>query len=226
MRRTGKVLLIVAVVASLGVAGTVLAYAGGWVVSVGPARLTANVATMPRGVEPSVAKQDGQAVISWSAQEIAPGVRMDHYVVTAHSADEPPRPDIVHTLGAGRGPAETVVFTVAEMTGGKWCWSVAPKYRGWTGETSRLSQRLVFPAAPAPRVAATPGKGPAAKPAPATAAAEPAASSAPAGEAGAEPATSPPTAPEPAPATPESEQPESAPRPVLSAPDPAGSSAS
>ncbi|GAA2869384.1 hypothetical protein Acy02nite_41250 [Actinoplanes cyaneus] len=214
--------MIVAVVASLGVAGTVLAYAGGWVVSVGPARLTANVATMPQGVEPSVARQDGQAVVSWSAQEIAPGVRMDHYVVTAHSADDPPRPDIIHTVGAGRGPAETLVFTMAEMTGGKWRWSVAPKYRGWTGEMSRLSQRLVFPAAPAPRVAATPGKGPATKPAPATAAA----SGAPAGEAGAEPATPPPTAPEPAPATSDSEQPESAPQPVLSAPDPAGSSAS
>jgi hypothetical protein len=154
MRRAGKALLIGGVVVALGAAGTVYAYAGGWTVD-GQASFTAKVAKMPRGVEPSVAKQSGQAVVSWSAQEIVEGAPMDHYVVTAHSVSEPPRPDIARTVPAAGNATESVTFTVAEVAGGKWRWSVTPRYRVWTGESSRLSERLNFPAAPAARVAAS-----------------------------------------------------------------------
>lgn len=147
MRRLRSALLVGAVVVALGTAGTVLAYAGGWTVEGGQATLTAKVAKMPRGVEPSVAKQAKQAVVSWSAQEIVPNVRMDHYLVTAHSVSDPPLPDVTHTVAAGGGAVETVTFTAGEVAGGRWYWTVTPKYRLWTGEESGKSARLTFPAA-------------------------------------------------------------------------------
>ncbi|WP_203824291.1 hypothetical protein [Actinoplanes palleronii] len=165
MRRTGRLLLVGAVALSLGVAGTVYAYAGGWTVTSAPTRFTAKVVKMPRGVEPSVTKQSGQAVVSWSAQEIAPGVRMDHYLVVAHSVAEPPQPDVTRAVAAGGSTTESVTFGTGEMAGGKWRWTITPKYREWTGEPSKLSPRLAFPAAPAapadPAVIAAPAVPPA-----------------------------------------------------------------
>ncbi|BCY14874.1 hypothetical protein [Actinoplanes sp. L3-i22] len=230
MRRAGRILLIGAVVGSLGVAGTVFAYAGGWIVTGKPTRLTANVAKMPRGAEPSVAKQGSDAVVSWSAQEIAPGVRMDHYVVTAHSVDEPVQPDIARTVTAGSGPAETVVFAAAEVAGGKWRWSVVPKYRDWTGEASKPSQRLVFPALPAAQVAALPAPDPGAKagstaPTPGASAQSTPASGATTGPAQEEEKTSPTPAAKPDPTTPAAD-PGPTPPVAPADPDPAGSSAS
>ncbi|MEU4687523.1 hypothetical protein [Actinoplanes sp. NPDC023714] len=148
MRRAGRALLVGGVVTVLGAAGTVYAYAGGWTVD-GRLGVTAKVAKMPRGAEPSVAAQSRRAVVSWSAQEIVPGVLMDHYTVTAHSVSDPPAPAVTHTVAADGGATESVTFTVAEVAGGTWRWSVTPRYLGWTGEQSRLSRRLTFPAAPA-----------------------------------------------------------------------------
>jgi hypothetical protein len=219
MRRAGKILLIGAVVGSLGVAGTVFAYAGGWIVTGKPTRLTATVATMPRGAEPSVAKQGGDAVVSWSAQEIAPGVRMDHYVVTAHSVDPPVRPDIARAVNAGSGPGETVVFAAAEVAGGKWRWSVVPKYREWTGEASRLSQRLAFPARPAAPVAA-PDPDPAVKAGPASSVPGPSAPTTAASGTTSSPVPEEKTSPPPDPTTPAVE-PDPTPPAAPSDPDPA-----
>lgn len=143
-----------AVAVAVGVAGTVYAYAGGWTLTTNRASLTATVAKMPRGVEPSVAKQDGQAVVSWSAQELVAGVRMDHYVVTAHSVSEPARPDVAHAVAASGAATESLVFPAGEVGGGKWRWSIVPKYREWTGEASKPSPKLAFPAVPVPQVAA------------------------------------------------------------------------
>jgi len=148
MRRTGKMLLVGVVALSFGVAGTVYAYAGGWTVTSAGTQFTAKVVTMPRGAEPRVAEQGDQAVVSWSAQEIAPGVRMDHYVVTAHSVADPPRPDVAHTVAAAGGSTESITFGTAEVAGGAWRWTVAPKYRQWIGAESPLSRRLVFDSAP------------------------------------------------------------------------------
>ena len=149
MRRTGRFLMVAAVVATLGVAGTVFAYAGGWTLSDNPGSFTVKVAKMPRGVEPSVAKQGGQAVVTWSAQEIAPGVLMDHYAVTAHSTSDPPRPDVTLTVAAGGESTESVTFTAYELAGDRWRWTVVPRFRSWTGEASPMSRRLAFPAGPA-----------------------------------------------------------------------------
>jgi hypothetical protein len=150
MRRATKYLAGATLALALGVGGTALASAGSWTVPV-TAAISAKVVKMPRGVTPSAAKQSGQAVVSWSAQEITDGVLMDHYVVTAHSVDEPPMPDIARTVEASGGATETAAFTAAELAGGKWYWTVAPKYRAWTGAESGRSQRLNFPGAPAPR---------------------------------------------------------------------------
>lgn len=169
MRRAGKTLIVTAVVAASGVAGTVLAHAGGWTLSNGHATLIAPVAKMPRGVEPSVAKQGARAVVSWSAQEIVPGVHMDHYVVTAHSADASPRPDVTQTVAADGDASKSIVFPAAQVTDGQWFWTVTPKYRDWVGRKSPKSRRLTFltarvEEAPVEAVASTPT--PAATPVP------------------------------------------------------------
>jgi hypothetical protein len=156
MRRAGKFVLVAGVVATLGATGTVFAYAGGWTLPDNPAAFTAKVATMPRGIEPSVAKQSGQAVVAWSAQEIAPGVRMDHYSVTAHSVSDPPRPDVTHTVAAGGGSTESIIFAASEVAGGRWRWTIVPRLRQWIGAESRPSRRLTFPAAPVGRAATAP----------------------------------------------------------------------
>ncbi|WP_229071500.1 hypothetical protein [Actinoplanes sp. DH11] len=159
MRSAGKALLVAGVVAALGVAGTVYAYADGWTIE-GRTSLTVRVAKMPRGVEPSVARQSGRAVVSWSAQELAPGVRMDHYVVTAHSVSEPPRPDVTHTVAAAGAATESVTFPAPEVAGGGWRWSVVPRYLNWAGEPGRLSGRVTFPALSAAAASAGPSAAP------------------------------------------------------------------
>ncbi|MEU4428124.1 hypothetical protein AB0F81_46505, partial [Actinoplanes sp. NPDC024001] len=155
MKRAGALLLTTGAAAALGVSGTMVAHAGGWTLPDNPLSFTARVAKMPRGVEPSVAKQAGQAVVTWSAQEIAPGVRMDHYAVTAHSTSDPPRPDVTHTVAADGGPVESVTFTAGEVAGGGWRWTIVPRFRSWTGEPSRMSRRLAFKAGTTERVTST-----------------------------------------------------------------------
>ncbi len=146
MRRLPTTLAVATTAALLGTAGTVLAYADGWTLSDGKATFTLKVAKMPRGVTPSAAKQGKTAVVSWSAQEIAPDVRMDHYVITAHSVSEPPLPDVTRTVTASGGNTESVTFTAAQVAGGRWHWTIVPKFRSWTGAESGTSQRLTFPA--------------------------------------------------------------------------------
>ncbi|GIM91236.1 hypothetical protein [Paractinoplanes toevensis] len=171
MSRGAKQLVIAVVAVALGVGGTAFAYAGGnWTVP-GEAMMTATVARMPRGVPPSVAGQNGRAVVSWSAQEIAAGVLMDHYVVTAHSVDEPPLSDVTRMVAASGGTTETVIFGATERLGGWWYWTVTPRYRGWTGTESGRSQRLRFTGTPP---AVTVGDDPANTGAPATAPEKPA----------------------------------------------------
>lgn len=147
MRRTGKTLLIGVVVAALGAAGTVYAYAGGWTVE-GELVYSAKAAKMPRGVEPSVTKRSRQAVVTWGAQQIAPGVWMDHYVVTAHSDSTPPKPDVTRTVAAAGEPVESLAFAAADVAGGGWRWTITPRFRNWSGQKSPSSRRLSFPEVP------------------------------------------------------------------------------
>jgi hypothetical protein len=146
VRRLRTAIVVTTAVALLGTAGTVLAYADGWTIPDGKATITTRVAKMPGGVKPSVAKQAKSAVVSWSAQEIAPNVRMDQYVVTAHSVSDPPLPDVTRTVTASGGTNESVTFTATQVAGGKWYWTIVPKFRNWTGQESGKSQRLTFPA--------------------------------------------------------------------------------
>ncbi|GAA2614338.1 hypothetical protein [Paractinoplanes durhamensis] len=154
MNRRVAYLVVAATVGAMGVAGTLYAYAS-WAVPSLPVTVKVRTEKMPRGVTPSVTKQGGDAVVSWSAQEIGPGSTMDHYVVTAHSVDTPPLPDITRTVTASGGATETVIFGAAEVAGGKWYWTTVPKLRLWVGTESGKSDRLKFPGTPATPPAGT-----------------------------------------------------------------------
>jgi hypothetical protein len=149
MRRAIGIPALVAVVAAVGMAGTLVARASGWTLADGRTTVSTRVVKMPRGVTPSTAKQSAQAMVSWSAQDITADVKMDHYVVTAHNADNSPRPDISHTVEASGDAVESLTFAAGEVAGGRWYWTIVPKFRQWTGAESAKSQRLTFPAAQA-----------------------------------------------------------------------------
>src|SRR3954451_12338973 len=144
MRQFVKRCVIAAALVALGIAGTAMAYAD-WTLPAGRHTVTANVVKMPRGTAPSVAKQAAKAIVSWSAQEVAPGVRMDHYIVMAHSTEDRPLRDVIHTIAATGGDSESVSFAAAEVAGGRWVWTIVPKFRLWTGAESGKSRGLTFP---------------------------------------------------------------------------------
>ena len=191
MRRTGRYLILGTVLASMGTAGTYLAYAD-WSLPTTTVAVSAQAAKMPRGVTPSVAKQSKAAVVSWSAQELAPGVKMDHYVVTAHSVGKPALPDVSRPVRASGAASESVTFTASEVAGGRWSWTVTPRFTTWTGIASARSRELSFPAAaPADLSVAADTPTPAATPVVTPTASKPTTPS-PAGKPATEPPTSPP----------------------------------
>jgi hypothetical protein len=141
---TKKLTIVTATVALVG-AGTMIAQAS-WTIP-GTAKVKAKAAAMPRGAVPSAATQGDNTLVSWSAQEIAPGVRMQTYIVTAHSADDPPRADIARTVTATTADTQSAVFTGTVLAGGKWYWTLVPEYARWAGAESKKSDKLAFPAA-------------------------------------------------------------------------------
>ncbi|GID25380.1 hypothetical protein [Paractinoplanes brasiliensis] len=155
MRRAGRYAVVGAVLVVSGVLGTYLAYAN-WSLPASAVKVTMKAAQMPRGVKPSVAKQSGAAVVSWSAQEIAAGVKMDRYTVTAHRQDKPAESAIVREVTASGGPTESVIFTPAQVEGGVWRWTVTPHFASWTGAAGGLSNRLTFDPAPAAKLVNAP----------------------------------------------------------------------
>ncbi|MCO8272313.1 hypothetical protein M1L60_17100 [Actinoplanes sp. TRM 88003] len=124
-----------------------------WVIG-GSAKVTTRSAKMPKGTKPSVAKQSKAAVVSWSAQELVPGVKMDRYTVTAHSQDNPAKEALVREVEASGGASESVTFAASAVAGSKWKWAVIPHYAKWSGAEGGLSKALTFPAAPAAPAAA------------------------------------------------------------------------
>ncbi|XVV11942.1 hypothetical protein ACQP2X_45195 [Actinoplanes sp. CA-131856] len=144
MRKPLRYLLVAVVVGGLGAAGTMAANAA-WTIS-GNGQVKMRAPSMPRGTTPSVAKQSSAAVVSWSAQEIVPDVRMDRYVVTAYSADTPARPSISRTVTATGEATESVTFGAEEVAGGRWYWTVVPRFALWVGDESGKSAKLNFPA--------------------------------------------------------------------------------
>ncbi len=145
MKPPAKKLVLAATTLALIGAGTMVAQAS-WTVP-GTAQVKAEATAMSRGSAPSVAKQNGGALVSWSAQEMVPGVRMQKYIVTAHSADDPPRADIVSTITATSADTLSAAFTGSVLAGGKWFWILVPEYELWAGAESKKSDKLAFPAA-------------------------------------------------------------------------------
>ncbi|WP_127497935.1 hypothetical protein [Actinoplanes solisilvae] len=191
MRKRFAYALIGTTVAAVVAVGTLTANAE-WVISA-KAAVKIRTAKVPAGKKPSVAKQSKAAVVSWSALEIAPGVRMNRYTVTAHSQDLPAKPKIVREIAASGGGSESVTFADAEVAGGKWRWTVIPRFAKWTGAESGLSEALNFPAAPAGALAAEPPE--AKKPAPITSDPPPAPTAESTSKPAAEPPPTPPAAP-------------------------------
>jgi hypothetical protein len=146
VRRGVRTGFLLATVGAMSIGGTMVAYAD-WTVPSPAAKATVRAATVPRGVTPSAAVQGGNAVVSWSAQEIEPGLPMTGYVVTAHSVDATPSPDIARTVVGTGSSTGSAVFTGSELAGGKWKWAITPAFGSWTGPEGRLSgPKLSFPA--------------------------------------------------------------------------------
>lgn len=149
MKRAAAAATIGAVVTAIAVAGTTWAYAG-WVVQSNTLTVTGSIAGIPRGATPSVAIHNDQAVVSWNAQEIARGVKMDRYVVTAHSQGRPAKPDVIRQVDASGGGDESTAFTAGDVEGGAiWKWTVIPCFGSWMGAESELSAAIEVPASPA-----------------------------------------------------------------------------
>ena len=207
MRRLSRYLIVGTVLATAGVAGTYVAYAD-WTLPATSMTVALRAAAMPKGTKPSVAEQSHTAVVSWSAQEIAAGVKMDHYLVTAHNQDETPKPTIVKEVVATGNVSESVIFSAAEVSGSKWRWTVTPRFASWTGAESGLSKAIKFDPAPAAVLVEAPASkvaAPAAVPtAPAPTAESPS-------KPGAEPVTT-----TPAPSPPEKTEDDTAPPPASS----------
>ena len=151
MRKSVSCLLVGGTVAALGAAGTLVAHAD-WPVPV-TATVKVRTAAMPRGTEPSVAEQSKGAVVTWSAQEIAPDVRMTGYVVTARAVAAGARPDIVRTVAASGKESESVTFAASEVAGAQWRWTLTPRFRSWAGTESKPSSALKFDGAVAGKAA-------------------------------------------------------------------------
>lgn len=147
MNRLTKTGIFVAATAGVIVSGTLISNAS-WIAPTSAATVRVRAGSMPKGVTPSAAIQSGKAVVSWSAQEIVPSVKMTAYVVTAHDTEATPLPDVAHTVTASGAATESATFTAAELAGGKWKWAIIPKFQTWTGAEGKLSNpKLVFPAA-------------------------------------------------------------------------------
>jgi hypothetical protein len=142
VRRAVAFPLVGATVVAVAISGTLFAYAN-WTIP-GTADVKTRVLTMPRGVTPSVAKHGTQAIVSWSTQELTDDVPMQRYVVTAHPADGPP---VIHTVTAADGLTQSTTFTTAELAGARWYWTLTPAFATWTGEPSKKTDKLTFPAA-------------------------------------------------------------------------------
>ncbi|MET8150520.1 hypothetical protein ACIBSW_03570 [Actinoplanes sp. NPDC049668] len=190
MRRPKRTVLIAGVVLTLAAGGTLAANAT-WSIPGRSAPMNLKTAEMPRGPKPNVTKQGGAAVVTWSAQEIVPGVAMRGYVITRYDADD--------DSPAEAFPAVTgTTLTDADVPAGKFYWTVTPKFAAWSGEESKKSENVKFSApAAAARNAVVPTPSPTGPAAPTTAATQTAGG----GIETADPPPAPPTTTAPAPAT-------------------------
>jgi hypothetical protein len=160
MKRWTRPVLILTVVATMTTAGTYVAYAN-WLVPSKKIHVRIASLTMPRGVTPTVAGSGVGAVVSWHAQEIGPGARMQSYLVIAHSAGEPPRPNVQHTVTATGGATESTTFGFSELVGSQWYWTLVPKFQSWAGQESEKTGILTFATPTVPPIKSPPAPSPA-----------------------------------------------------------------
>jgi hypothetical protein len=152
MRRIVTAGLLAGATAAVVVGGTLVSYAS-WIVPGPAAPGKAAALSMPAGVTPDSEIRAGKTVVTWKAQTIIPGVRMTAYLVTAHDTDRTPRRSITRSVTASGSDRLSAVFSTAELTGGRWRWTVTPKLRSWTGAEGPLSDPALHLAVPTPATA-------------------------------------------------------------------------
>jgi hypothetical protein len=153
MRRYARPLVVGATVLALGVAGTMAASA--WTVPAKKVTVKVRAAKMPKGITPSAGPQGHNAMVSWSAQEILPGVRMTSYVVAAEDVSAAHHAGISHTVRASGSDLESSTFTAAELGTGRWRWTITPHFENWAGVESRPSAAVTSPVSAASALADT-----------------------------------------------------------------------
>jgi hypothetical protein len=141
VKRTATASLVIATASTAVLGGTLVAFAN-WTVPSKLVKYTVHTAKMPRGVTPAVGKVGRDAVLTWFPQDIAPGTPMQSYIVTRHSVTDA---GLIEEFP----PTTATTFTDDGVGGGKWYWTLRPKYEQWEGEEGRKSDRLTFPAIPA-----------------------------------------------------------------------------
>jgi len=151
------------IVITVGAAATVSAVwsAGLYVASAGET-LTANevrvairMAVMPKGVTPSARLEGGVTILSWTAQQIVPGVKMKSYVVTAHDVSPAHHLAVAHSVNASGGSTERFAFATAELGAGRWRWTITPHFDAWIGDEGDPSTDIALPASPTSSAADT-----------------------------------------------------------------------
>lgn len=143
MKRWTRPVLILTVAATMTAAGTYLAYAS-WFVPSKQTQIRITSATMPRGVTPTVAGSSDGVLVSWRAQEIGPGARMQSYTLTAHSVRQPPLPPVTHSVTSTGRATESIDFPYRELGVGGWYWTLAPRFQSWVGPQSERSGQVTF----------------------------------------------------------------------------------
>lgn len=145
MRQFVRTGVLVGATAAVVIGGTLVSYAS-WMLPAPAATARVAAGAMPSGATPRAEAHGDKAVVTWSAQEIVPGVKVTAYVVTAHDTDQSPLPSIAHAVTASDSAVESITFTAAELAGGKWKWAITPRLGSWTGTEGALSNPpLAFP---------------------------------------------------------------------------------
>ena len=108
-------------------------------------RVVVHSAEAPRGVTPNPSIQNGNVVVEWTAQEISSGVKMKSYLVAAHEAGATGHADVIHIVTASGGDSDSSTFTAAELSKGRWRWTVRPKFEQWIGGEGDQSVPVTLP---------------------------------------------------------------------------------
>jgi hypothetical protein len=138
MKHLTKVSLVAATAVAVTFGSSVYAFAD-WIVATPPTVLRMRVADMPAGSAPSVARNGKNAAIDWVGNKIAPGVKVESYVVTRFGAGNP-------VVVCDRVTATSCKDKL--VPGGTWTWRVRPVLATWLGVFSADSAALTFSGPP------------------------------------------------------------------------------